>query len=290
MAYRRRQRESTDQDEDTPIPPSRRQPDSVAPNQQKPEFNAKKAIAPLSEPTGGPVTANYTEFIQKVFSPANHIRRSASALAEYSDLAYTKEIPASLQLKVEQMEAAAELIAKGKGGAGDTSVFSPMDSMCDLYSKHGLEDKPYAKYDVYEPKSNAEWFSLANNKPPLSEMTPSIHYKTAKQAMPQRSWNYKPPYENQTSRMTSTDLLSQRYPDSRRYQAQATPKHYVIDYSHFRSAPLSPYLYPAHEYVKRHDSRIVGSDFVMLTLRPNDDFLQKIDKTLAEARKVNSWS
>lgn len=279
MPYKPRHQVELDDDEDA-IPAPRKKPESVAPNQQKAEYDPKKARAPLSEPTGGPVTANYSEFIQKIFSPANHIRRSASALAEYSDMAYTKEIPASLQLKVEQMEAAAEF-GTTRSRVGDSKVFSPMDSMCDLYSRYGLEDKPYAKYDVYEPKSNAEWFSLANRKPQIPD-TPSIHYKVAKTATSPNYWNYKPPYESKTSRISSDE--------SRRYSARTTPKHYVIDYSNFRSAPLSPYLYPAHEYVKRHDSRIVGSDFVMLTLRPNDDFLKKVDKTLADARKINAWT
>jgi Ni/Co efflux regulator RcnB len=274
MPYKRQA--DPDEDEDVPLPPRRHQ-ESVAPNQQKSEYDPKKARAPLSEPIGGPVTANYSEFIQKIFSPANHIRRSATALADYSDMAYTNEIPASLQLKVEMMEAAAELGTK----RSDTKLFSPLESMCDTYSRMGLEDKPYAKYDVYEPKSNAEWFSVANRRPQATD-TPSIHYKTAKTAASPNQWNYKPPYESTTSRTSSQD--------TKRFSTRTTPKHYVIDYSNFRSAPLSPYMYRGHEYVKRHDSRIVGSDFVMLTLRPKDDFLKKIDKTLADARKINSWS
>lgn len=67
------------------------------------------------------------------------------------------------------------------------------------------------------------------------------------------------------------------------------PKLVLLDRKKYGSSPLSKHLYSDEKYVHREDSRIVGSDFVMLTLRPNDNFLNKIDKTLAEARKVNSW-
>ena len=36
----------------------------------------------------------------------------------------------------------------------------------------------------------------------------------------------------------------------------------------------------------RQDSRIVGSNFVQVTTRPRDRFLEKIDKTLAEVRAM----
>lgn len=71
---------------------------------------------------------------------------------------------------------------------------------------------------------------------------------------------------------------------------ETKPKQVILDYKRFRSSPMSPHLYSDANYVHREDSRIVGSDFVMLTMRPNDNFLNKIDKTLAEARNVNSWN
>ncbi|CAJ0562458.1 unnamed protein product, partial [Mesorhabditis spiculigera] len=51
-------------------------------------------------------------------------------------------------------------------------------------------------------------------------------------------------------------------------------------------APLSPYLYQEHPYVRSQDSRIVGSNFVQVTTRPKDRFLEKIDRTLAEVRAM----
>lgn len=62
--------------------------------------------------------------------------------------------------------------------------------------------------------------------------------------------------------------------------------HVLVDYKNFNSAPLSPYMYQSHPYVHREDTRIIGSDFVMLTLRPRDAFLDRIDKTLAEVRAM----
>lgn len=62
--------------------------------------------------------------------------------------------------------------------------------------------------------------------------------------------------------------------------------HMLVDYKNFDSSPLSPYMYKDHPYIHREDSRIVGSDFVMLTLRPRDAFFDRIDKVLAEARAI----
>ncbi|CAJ0580635.1 unnamed protein product, partial [Mesorhabditis spiculigera] len=63
-------------------------------------------------------------------------------------------------------------------------------------------------------------------------------------------------------------------------------KQTLIDYKDFNSAPLSPYLYQEHPYVRSQDSRIVGSNFVQVTTRPKDRFLEKIDRTLAEVRAM----
>lgn len=52
------------------------------------------------------------------------------------------------------------------------------------------------------------------------------------------------------------------------------------------SSPLSPYMYQRHPYVQQQDSRIIGSNFVQLTTRPRDRFLEKIDQTLAQVRSM----
>lgn len=45
-------------------------------------------------------------------------------------------------------------------------------------------------------------------------------------------------------------------------------------------------MYREHPYLRQQDSRIIGSNFVQVTTRPRDRFLDKIDKTLAEVRAM----
>ncbi|VDN02208.1 unnamed protein product [Thelazia callipaeda] len=63
-------------------------------------------------------------------------------------------------------------------------------------------------------------------------------------------------------------------------------KQVIIDRKGSDTIPLTPYMYAEHPYVRRQDSRIVGSNFVQITSRPRDSFLDKIDKTLAEVRAM----
>jgi hypothetical protein len=75
---------------------------------------------------------------------------------------------------------------------------------------------------------------------------------------------------------------------SRRERADADWKknnrQILVDYKDLKSVPLTPYMYQSHPYVQRNDTRIVGSNFVQITSRPRDAFLEKVDKTLAEVR------
>uniref|UniRef100_A0A0R3RF95 RHS repeat-associated core domain-containing protein n=1 Tax=Elaeophora elaphi TaxID=1147741 RepID=A0A0R3RF95_9BILA len=63
-------------------------------------------------------------------------------------------------------------------------------------------------------------------------------------------------------------------------------KQMIIDYKGSDITPLTPYMYADHPYVRSQDSRIVCSNFVQITSRPNDRFLEKIDRTLAEVRAM----
>ncbi|EFO20468.1 hypothetical protein LOAG_08022 [Loa loa] len=63
-------------------------------------------------------------------------------------------------------------------------------------------------------------------------------------------------------------------------------KQMIIDYKGSNNTPLTPYMYAEHPYVRSQDSRIVGSNFVQITSRPKDRFLEKIDQTLAEVRAM----
>ncbi|KAM3723688.1 Glutamate synthase [NADPH] large chain [Dirofilaria immitis] len=63
-------------------------------------------------------------------------------------------------------------------------------------------------------------------------------------------------------------------------------KQMIIDYKGSDMIPLTPYMYAEHPFVRIQDSRIVGSNFVQITSRPKDSFLEKIDRTLAEVRAM----
>ncbi|VDK80603.1 unnamed protein product [Litomosoides sigmodontis] len=63
-------------------------------------------------------------------------------------------------------------------------------------------------------------------------------------------------------------------------------KQMIIDYKGSNITPLTPYMYAEHPYVRNQDSRIVCSNFVQITSRPKDRFLEKIDRTLAEVRAM----
>ncbi|KAL4002571.1 hypothetical protein ACH3XW_3995 [Acanthocheilonema viteae] len=63
-------------------------------------------------------------------------------------------------------------------------------------------------------------------------------------------------------------------------------KQMIIDYKGSDITPLTPYMYAEHPYVRSQDSRIICSNFVQITSRPKDRFLEKIDQTLAEVRAM----
>ncbi|CAG9539774.1 unnamed protein product [Cercopithifilaria johnstoni] len=63
-------------------------------------------------------------------------------------------------------------------------------------------------------------------------------------------------------------------------------KQMIIDYKGSDITPLTPYMFAEHPYVRKQDSRIVCSNFVQITSRPKDRFLEKIDRTLAEVRAM----
>ncbi len=50
--------------------------------------------------------------------------------------------------------------------------------MYSYYDKFGLEDQPYAKYPVYQPKTSSEYYSVMNKTPKIGE-TPAVAYKVS---------------------------------------------------------------------------------------------------------------
>ncbi|MFH4981096.1 hypothetical protein AB6A40_007805 [Gnathostoma spinigerum] len=63
----------------------------------------------------------------------------------------------------------------------------------------------------------------------------------------------------------------------------------IVDYKDSDSTPLTPFMYQDHPYVRPQDTRIVGSNFVQITSRPRDAFLEKVDRTLAEIRAESRY-
>lgn len=208
---------------------------------------------------GGPHTASYELFIQKLFTPGAGRANIIEAPNLYADSTGSSRYAGE--------------IAKDKLNA--SLLYSPLLQLTD----YGVYDKPEAKCRVYRTKSSAEYFATMNKKPMLYD-SPSIGYKAAATASAPNCWDYTPTYDTDRYRLSL---------DTNRLVAPERTKQMLIDYKEFKSSPLSPYLYLRHAYVHGEDSRIVGSNFVQLSLRPNDNFLNKVDKTLAEAKKFNRW-
>ncbi|VDP00472.1 unnamed protein product [Soboliphyme baturini] len=78
------------------------------------------------------------------------------------------------------------------------------------------------------------------------------------------------------------------YDKKKRDRERKTPL--IMRYTSSSNAIGSSYAKPVYDHLHMNDSRIVGSDFVMLNLRRYDSLFEKIDKALDDAKKVNSWS
>jgi len=153
---------------------------------------------------------------------------------------------------------------------------SPLDS---IYTELGLDSfaatrrTDSSQYPTYTPKSSNEYFSTLNSTPPFSASDRSSTLG-----------NYR--LGGSTLRPQSCSSFKEK--SDREWQK--SNRQLLVDYKEFESAPLSPYMYQVHPYVQRQDTRIVGSNFVQLTTRPRDRFLEKIDETLAEVRSSPRYS
>lgn len=143
----------------------------------------------------------------------------------------------------------------------------PLDAeLEELIEKNTFDRKPRAtssSYQIYTPKSSREYFSTLNTAPPPSALRSSY------------TGNY---------RLGGSLHSTRAYTEPSNTEWSKKNKQLLVDYKDFDSSPLSPYMYQSHPYVQKQDSRIVGSNFVQLTTRPKDSFLEKVDRTLAEIR------
>ncbi|TKR78007.1 hypothetical protein L596_018884 [Steinernema carpocapsae] len=203
-----------------------------------------------NEIIGGPVSQGFENYVRNIFRPGAQVPNE-------------KKISASSMLKMEEH--------LGKHALDDSMdmmdmYHSPLENM---YADLGLtapDRRSYVQYPVYNPKQSSEWFSVSHNL----ERRPSELVGSGSSYLERR-----PSYGAYSSYREKADE------DWRKNNRQM-----LVDYQNFDSSPLSPYMYQSHPYVHRQDSRIVGSNFVQITSRPRDRFLDKIDRTLAEARAI----
>ncbi|KAI6188557.1 hypothetical protein M3Y98_00367500 [Aphelenchoides besseyi] len=206
---------------------------------------------------GGEVTKGYESYVKAIFKPQrphnpemptefSHLQLPAGA----SNLSGDPKVSAASLLRMEQ-----HLGADALDDSNDHILFDD-DMLSSLYTELGARSstaRKYSQYPVYSPKTSSEYFSLRDSRP--NPLTVEGNYRGSFRS-------YKP-REEEDWRKTDRQML--------------------VDYKQFDSSPLSPYMYN-QPYNRSQDSRIVGSNFVQLTTRPKDSFLEKIDRTLAEVR------
>uniref|UniRef100_A0A0N5C8L8 Peptidase M12A domain-containing protein n=1 Tax=Strongyloides papillosus TaxID=174720 RepID=A0A0N5C8L8_STREA len=210
---------------------------------------------------GGPITNSYEDYIKSIFKNSDSKNKDNTLPEEYrmpqGITEASKGISARVMLKMEQHFGKHALDNLGDMNLDlDTKHHDPLD---DLYSEIGInrpKETKYSEYVVYKPKCSSEYFSTLNRR------------------------EY-PVYSSTDCKGAFKSFEAQDKNDWRNNDRQM-----LIDYKQFDSSPLSPYMYKDHQFLKNQDSRIVCSNFVQLTTRPKDRFLEKIDKTLAEVRAM----
>ncbi|VDM78624.1 unnamed protein product [Strongylus vulgaris] len=116
----------------------------------------------------------------------------------------------------------------------------------------------YRQFPVYTPKQSSEYFAISHGAERRPDRQPAPVYSSYR------------------------EKGDEEYAKNNRKT--------LIDYKDFDRSPLSPYLYKEHPYVRDQDSRIVGSNFVQVTSRPKDRFLEKVEQTLAEVRAMPRYT
>ncbi|CAK5091467.1 unnamed protein product [Meloidogyne enterolobii] len=158
---------------------------------------------------------------------------------------------------------------------------SPLDEIyAELgISSSGLLDSRPSLFPVYTPKSSTEYFSTVTANPSSIPSHRSSALGTYRLGAPS---SLRPISTCSSSSTTGWDSLEGEKRGFGNWRN--TDKQMLFDCSSTNSqSPFASHLYGGGS-VRRQDSRIVGSNFVQLTQRPKDRFLEKIDKTLADVR------
>uniref|UniRef100_A0A915NCY2 Uncharacterized protein n=3 Tax=Meloidogyne TaxID=189290 RepID=A0A915NCY2_9BILA len=143
----------------------------------------------------------------------------------------------------------------------------------------GLLDSRPSLFPVYTPKSSTEYFSTVTANPSSIPSHRSSALGTYRLGAPS---SLRPVSTCSSSSTTGWDSLEGEKRGFGNWRN--TDKQMLFDCSSTNSqSPFASHLYGGGS-VRRQDSRIVGSNFVQLTQRPKDRFLEKIDKTLADVR------
>jgi len=206
---------------------------------------------------GGPETASYEAYVRSVFQPGREHFKGSGATANPSRISASTMLRMENELGKHALDDSNDLHLLNV--SSDPFAQSPLDA---LYAELGLSNpKPskhssYNNYQVYNPKQSSEYNSIAYSLPSGKN--------------------------NDSAGKGSYSSFRERFDN----EWKKTNKQMLVDYKDFSSSPLSPYMYQNHPYVQKQDTRIIGSNFVQLTTRPRDAFLEKIDRTLAEVRAM----
>ncbi|CAJ0941929.1 unnamed protein product, partial [Mesorhabditis belari] len=205
---------------------------------------------------GGEATRSYETYVKGIFTPGR-----------VKDEEQRKRDHGVSAQSMMRMERAYGRYALDSYEDEDLLMKTPLERM---YIELGLQSPEVHEsldFPRYHPKTSYEWvrekFSARNRPRPWDPVLPSEMLQ-----MPTNIRHY--------------SLFREGNEDEWR----KNNKQSLIDYKDFKSSPLSPYLYREHPYIRSQDTRIVGSNFVQVTTRPKDRFLEKVDQTLAEVRAM----
>ncbi|VDD90701.1 unnamed protein product [Enterobius vermicularis] len=202
--------------------------------------------------TDGPIATGYENYVRNCFRSGAKLPSTLTAADQ--------GVSATRMLKMQESFGPSAL----DDTYDDEILKDPLEA---LYAEMGLSNlsgtprsssSSYRHFPVYTPKQSSEYYSALYSRGKVDDNS-SL-------------------YPIRRSLKTEKELADEEWRKNNRQM--------LIDYKDFDSPRLSPYMYQEHPYVRMQDSRIVGSNFVQITSRPKDNFLEKIDRTLAEVRAM----
>ncbi|PAV80027.1 hypothetical protein WR25_23003 isoform B [Diploscapter pachys] len=255
----------------------------------------------------GPVTQNYENYVKNIFNPYNRL-----GTKDKDQIARDHGFSASTMLRMER-----QLGKHALDDSYDESHYFTKTPLEGIYEEIGLktnQNSVYRHFPVYKPKSSSEYFAASyevEREKRRKQEEKELEEMMGRKGEDSDDEGYAESKETRNPRISGYNTISYNTyntygggsfnsgPDYNAHQYKGSYSSYkdradeeyeknnrkmLIDYQRFDSSPLSPYLYQSHPYIRTQDSRIVGSNFVQVTSRPKDRFLEKIDQTLAAIR------